>query len=178
MEGFARQAVILDLLDALRAAGSWSGETHVQKSAYFLQEALGVPLGFDFILYRHGPFSFGLREELGEMRRVQLLDVKSRGPYGPSLLVSDGGKQLKDRFPRSVATYRDRIEYIANRLGNRDVVELERLGTALLVQRENASRSDVEKALRLRELKPHVGEDAALKALAEVKQFVDDAPVS
>ena len=35
-----RDAVLLSLMNEMRAKGSWCGETHVQKSAYFLQELL------------------------------------------------------------------------------------------------------------------------------------------
>jgi hypothetical protein len=43
------QAVLLSLIQQLRENGSWCGETHIQKSAYFLQEMLGVPLGLNVI---------------------------------------------------------------------------------------------------------------------------------
>lgn len=49
MEGLQRAAVVFSLIDALSAAGSWCGETHIQKATYFLQEMLDVQLGYDFI---------------------------------------------------------------------------------------------------------------------------------
>jgi hypothetical protein len=54
--------------------GSWSGETHIQKAAYLLRELMDIPFGFDFILYKHGPFSFELRDELSSMRSDRLLE--------------------------------------------------------------------------------------------------------
>lgn len=60
MERLNRAAVLLNLVETLRSKGSWASETHFQKAAYFLQELLRVPLEFEFILYKHGPFSFGL----------------------------------------------------------------------------------------------------------------------
>jgi hypothetical protein len=57
MEDNTRQVVLLSLLETMGARGSWCGETHVQKCTYFLQEALDVPLGLSFVLYKHGPFS-------------------------------------------------------------------------------------------------------------------------
>lgn len=50
-----RQAILLALIQRLREKGSWCGETHIQKSAYFLQELLGVPLDLNVIFYKHGP---------------------------------------------------------------------------------------------------------------------------
>jgi len=37
--------VILTLLKELKARESWCSETHIQKSFYFLQDLLQVPLG-------------------------------------------------------------------------------------------------------------------------------------
>ena len=71
----ARQAILLGLADALLRQGSRNGETHLQKATYVLQTLAGVPLGFAFIPYKHGPFSFALRDELAVMRADALLEV-------------------------------------------------------------------------------------------------------
>jgi hypothetical protein len=55
------------------------------KLAYFSLDVLGVPLGFEFILYKHGPFSFDLSDEITAMRADALLQYQPRQPYGPSL---------------------------------------------------------------------------------------------
>ena len=66
MQLLERYAALLKLVRATNEAGSWSGETHIQKSVFFLQEALATELGYGFILYKlykHGPFSFELRDD-------------------------------------------------------------------------------------------------------------------
>src|ERR1035441_4963526 len=69
-----QRMAVLTLLDReMLAKGSWCGETHIQKATYFLQELLGVDLGFEFVLYRHGPFSFELRDELSSMQADDIL---------------------------------------------------------------------------------------------------------
>jgi uncharacterized protein YwgA len=65
-----RSAILLDVAEQLNANGSWTGETHIQKAAYLMQELLGVPSGFKFVLYRHGPFSFGLRDSLNKLETL------------------------------------------------------------------------------------------------------------
>jgi uncharacterized protein YwgA len=60
MDRLRRAAILTRLIEQLRNGGSWCGETHVQKATFFLQELLNVPLSLDFILYKHGPFSFDL----------------------------------------------------------------------------------------------------------------------
>jgi hypothetical protein len=51
MNQLQRAAILSMLTEALRSKGSWAGETHVQKAAFMLQHAAGVPLDYDFILY-------------------------------------------------------------------------------------------------------------------------------
>jgi len=75
MNRLAQEAVLVGLARRLHDRGSWGGETHLQKATYLMHELLGVPFDFRFILYKHGPFSFELRDELGSMRADRLLDV-------------------------------------------------------------------------------------------------------
>ena len=42
MKRLQKIAILLDLGDAMKYQGSWCGETHYQKTAYFLQELLKV----------------------------------------------------------------------------------------------------------------------------------------
>ena len=59
-----RRAAISRLVEVMRAIGSWAGETHVQKCVYFMQGLLEVKMEYDFVLYKHGPYSFDLHNEL------------------------------------------------------------------------------------------------------------------
>src|SRR5438477_2081289 len=82
----AQRAAVLALLNRkMLERGSWCGETHLQKAMYFLQDLLGVDAGFEFILYRHGPFSFELRDALASLQADGLLDLAIRQQgYGPT----------------------------------------------------------------------------------------------
>jgi len=66
MERFERESLLALLVEALNQRGSWSGSTHIQKSAFFLQDLGETPLDYDFVIYRYGPFSFELRDDLNE----------------------------------------------------------------------------------------------------------------
>ena len=94
MESIKRQVVLLSLIESMKDNGSWCGETHIQKSMYFLQTMFKVPTDFDYILYKHGPFSFELRDSIGDMRGNMLVELSSRIPYGPSYRSSETGKAL------------------------------------------------------------------------------------
>lgn len=172
MNGFKRQALLITLLDALKANGSWCGETHIQKSAYFLSEGIGVPLDLEFVLYKHGPFSFELREVLGEMRGNFLIDLESHLPYGPSLVVSESGRALAERFPNTVKRHASEVNFIATELGSCSVTELERLSTALYARLESPESPQADNAVRINELKPHISIDLAGEAVAKVEDLL------
>lgn len=176
MDQVSQQALLLNLLTVMREHGSWCGETHVQKCAYFLQEGFGVPLGFDFVLYRHGPFSFDLRRRLGEMRGDLLIDVVPHPPYGPSLQVTESGRRLTSRVDQIFHDFGGSIERVAAALGPRSVGELEQLGTALYVLREDPARPVAVRVARLRLLKPHISEALAEQAVVEADHLLEDQP--
>lgn len=174
VEGYKRQVLLLSLLDELKAHGSWCGETHIQKTAFFLEGGLGVPLGLAFYMYKYGPFSSDLRQLLGELRASYLIDIEPRTPYGPSLIVSDAGRELMGRFPKTQERYRNAIEFVAGNLGARSVADLERLSTALFVRKEGILGPE-DQARRLVELKPHVELHQAEEAVETVDSLLADA---
>lgn len=165
-----REAVVAALDDKLFEQGSWCGETHLQKSVYFLQELLRVPTGFDYILYKYGPFSAELREELGSMRSDGFLALLPQpAPYGPKLRTTEAAeRQLVVRWPKTLSRFGPQLDFVARQLGGLDVGSLERLATALWVWRELPEADDAERAARIHELKPHVSIEAATGALRRV----------
>jgi len=63
-------SLLVSLVEKMKNGGSWCGETHVQKCVYFLQQLLKVPMEFNCIMYKHGPYSFDLNDELAFLRGV------------------------------------------------------------------------------------------------------------
>jgi hypothetical protein len=177
MEDARRQAVVLSLIEKLDLYGSWCGETHIQKSLYFLQEIFGVPTGFDFILYKHGPFSFDLRDELNVMLANMIIKLQSKPyPYGPSHLPGDAAERLKELYPKTTKAYEQQIDFIARKLAIYRVAELERLATALYVTLEEGREKTVQiRSRRINELKPHVGIEEAKRAVEEVDVLIKDS---
>lgn len=175
MERLKRAAVVFSLIDALSAEGSWCGETHIQKSTYFLQELLGVELGYRFVLYKYGPYSFDFHEDLQSWRAASLLRVEVRNDYGPSILPSQSAEEIQRLYPKTLQEHITRIQVIARKLGPLGVSQLERLATALYLTRTVAASEDVmERAALLTELKPHVKEEAASRAVQEVDSFLKE----
>lgn len=175
MNRLAQEAVVVGLARRLHDRGSWSGETHLQKATYLLRELQDVPLDFNFILYKHGPFSFELRDALGAMRTDRLLEREVQPPpYGPRFVVSERGRELEARFGRTMERYGAALDWVADRLGDRGVMELERLATALWVTRELGEDATVEtRAGRLHQVKPHVPLADAVEAVSEIDEMLD-----
>ncbi|GIW90161.1 MAG: hypothetical protein KatS3mg109_0593 [Pirellulaceae bacterium] len=171
------QAVLIRLIEKLREQESWCGETHVQKAMYIWKEMLGVDVDFDFLLYKHGPFSFDLRDELTAMRADGLLKLKFQDPgYGPSIVPGEAAESLKRRFPKTLKRYEHQIEFIAKKFGEKTVTELERLATALYVTKKLGPQADVStRAQRIHALKPHVSFDQAERAVRTVDEWRKEA---
>ena len=176
MDRVKRAALILDLINRLRANGNWCGETHIQKAMYFLQEMLKVQLGFVFILYKHGPFSFDLRDELTGLRADELLAFQLQQPYGPRFITTERAKHIQDVFSLTLAAHDKQIGFVARKLGEKGVADLERLATALFVTLKTGDQkvSPDDRARELNKLKPHVSEDAARVDVAELDQIEED----
>lgn len=172
MERLQRASILLKLNVELRKLGSWAGETHMQKATFFLQELLEVPLGFDFVLYKHGPFSFDLRDELTFMRAQGFLQLEPQYPYGPSLVEGAKGELLSKAFERAIERYAAGIRFVSQRLCAKTVAELERTATALYISLREPRVEDV--AERLINVKPHITLPEARAAVSEVEQIMGE----
>lgn len=172
-----REAIVAAMDERLDKAGSWCGETHLQKAIYFLQDLLEVPTDFDYILYMYGPFSRELRRELASMRADGFLNlVPQPQPYGPTLVVTPvAEQQLISRWPKTLKCYEQAIDFVASRLGGLGVGELERLATALWVRQEQPEAAIDEQAERLNSIKPHVSLTEAASALGKVREMEREA---
>jgi hypothetical protein len=173
MDRLIKAALLTRLIEQLRQKGSWCGETHVQKATLFLQDLMLVPLGFEFILYKHGPFSFDLRDELTSLRADELVKLEPQWGYGPRIGTTEQSKYIQGLYSRTLKKYDDRISFITEKLGKRGVSDLERLATAFYVTKRADRPSSVdERAAKLTLLKPHVGRDEAAGAVTESDRMI------
>ncbi|MCA8937399.1 MAG: hypothetical protein KDB68_14465 [Planctomycetes bacterium] len=180
MKRIQRAAVLASLLKHLEEKGSWCGETHMQKATYFLQGLLEVPLGYDFILYKHGPFSFDLSDELGRLEADYLIEeVSQPRPYGPSYrLADDAWKKLTHWEGQTIARAEGSIGFVADHLGDKNVSELERLATALYAtidDRAGAGNTVDARAKWIVGVKPHIALAQARDAVREVDSIMEAA---
>ncbi len=176
MQRLKRSAIVLSLIERLREKGGWCGETHIQKTTYFLQELLNVPLEFKFILYKHGPYSFDLSDELMAMRADMLIQLKSQQPYGPSIVPGPTSEQLKRLFPKTLKKYESEVCFVASQLANYGVADLERIATAFFIANESdMSITTQQMATKINKIKPHISTEQALKALETESKLTTEA---
>jgi len=167
-----RAALLTELVEQMRDQNSWCGETHLQKATFLLEELFDVDLGYDFILYRHGPFSFELRDELQGFASDKLIQYEPQAPpYGPRISVTSQGRSIQATYSQTLGRHADAIAFVAERIDARGVVDLERLATALYVTLETPHASEHDRTQALRALKPHIAEPAALRAIREIDQI-------
>lgn len=167
-----KASLIITFIDKLKEYNSWGGETHVQKAMYFLQHLTHLDLDYSFILYKHGPYSFDFHDQLTEMFSEGLMDNEIiNSQYGPSLVPTASGKRIRDHFASSIKQYHNQMDFIANHLGDKNVVELERMGTALYVTLDGCQEDVESRAGRIIELKPHIKIEKARQAVQNVDRM-------
>ncbi|HQD91557.1 MAG TPA: hypothetical protein PLP71_11170 [Syntrophomonadaceae bacterium] len=172
-------ALIVELARQLRERESWCGETHLQKTAYFLKELMKVPLSYDFILYKYGPYSFDLTEQINILRADDVFRLQPHGNYGPTIVEGKHVSWLTGQHQEIIKRYQKEIEFIAEQLADKKVADLERLGTALYVTRENQTTiGAIERAERLHQLKPHISLEEALEAVQEVDTLIEKVRIA
>ena len=175
LETTERRAVVAQLVKNMRASGGWAGETHIQKALFFLQSLLHVPSPYNFVLYKHGPYSFDLHDDLGNMRANLVLDIKPQRPYGASFGLGDLGETSIQRGEKAVEKYRDQLQFVVDSLGNQDVRTLERYATALFVKITDPNADDITLRNKIIELKPHIPEGSAMEAVHRVSEIEQNA---
>ena len=136
---------------------------------------MDVDLGLDYVLYKHGPFSFDLREELTSIRADGWPTAVPQPPYGPTLKATDPSRRLRTERSAFLDTERPAISFVATQFGAKGIAELERLSTALWVTQEQPRLDDAAVAEEIRRLKPHIGAPEAAKAVTEVHTMRQEA---
>lgn len=172
MKESEKMSITLRLMQGLWDKGSWCGETHLQKSMFFLEVLGEIPLNYDFILYKHGPYSFAFREDLARLRSLGLAELELNPPYGPRYRLSAKGVEFLDRNRAAIKPWGTVLKNVAECLGDKKVGDLEKLGTALLLSRQEAKADMASIASKINKLKPHVSEEEARQALRQLHETI------
>jgi len=165
----SRCALVVQMAKKLRDRGSWCGETHLQKALYILQDISRSNFGYKYVIYKHGPYSFDLNNELAAMRSANILQFQfPREGYGPSIVPTQFGQRVFDTNKDNVHEYDRIIDFVADWFAGSDVRLLEKLATAYFVTAKNPRLPVNERARKINFLKPHVDINSAEQAVEAV----------
>ena len=175
MNRLQKASLIVEMLDKMIEKGSWAGETHLQKCVFFLQNMRNVPIGYEFQLYKYGPFSFDLRDDLVQLQAESMVELSPRSSsYGSSLTPSKTSLLLRKHFPRTLKRYQNELGFVADHFGSLNASDLGRLATAYYFHLKDSSSSDEEIGKMVNNVKPYItvseGADAAqhIRGIASV----------
>lgn len=172
MTSFSEIVLTGRIVERLNSMGSWCGETHIQKSAYIAKIVEQVPLESEFILYKHGPYSFDLSATLLDMRAQNIVVATPQGGYGSSYSLNNGlWSAITRASGGSYDRYMESINFVCSQFAKRKVSELERVATAVFVRVNYSNLSPDEMRSKLMELKPHIGRTESALAFQEAGIF-------
>jgi uncharacterized protein YwgA len=155
---------------SLRQRNSWAGETHIQKAAYIAKEIRGVPFESEFVLYKHGPYSFDLNKSVVHMRGRGILSTIQNPGFGPTMEVNEPlWVALDNAIGHYFSQFEAGINSVCDVLATKNVGELERLATAVFLNKSLGDTSIEEKADEMVRIKPHIPPDLARRAFDEVR---------
>ena len=159
------------VVKSLRGFESWCGETHIQKTCYVAKHVYAIPFESQFILYKHGPFSFDLNSAIGQMRAQQILSSTPQS-YGSTYDVDSAlWNAINTASDNMFEAYKTNVESICKVLAKKKVAELERVVTAVFVYINFFSDNVERMSQKLVELKPHISPREALLAFQEAEVF-------
>ncbi len=168
---FRKHTVILSVIERLRSRRSRTGKTHVQKALALLAVASEIDIPFEFVLYKHGPYSFDVERELEQMLSYAAVDVQPNvDGYGVTIRPGSMGpfvKQQASLSPEEEAA----IDRVCDLVGSKTVTQLERVATAAWIHRCERITAPQKVAERLHKLKPHVSIAEAKAADREFRRF-------
>ena len=132
---------------------------------------MDIPLDLEFVLYRHGPYSFDLRDVLTGLRADGLVRLEPQGPWGPRFVTTEQSAYIQGLYPRTLRHYEGSLTFVAGVLGDRGVAAVERLGTAFYAHQHRETGESIEqKVAWLTERKRHIPIDLVTTAFEEVER--------
>jgi hypothetical protein len=172
---FDKHALILAVVEGLRQQGSWTGKTHVQKTLFLLDASGFLKTSFNFVLYKHGPYSFDFVTELEQMKSYAALNCDTAERWHGVRLSPGMNTPFVKRAAPLPDTTQKAIELACHFVGTKGVVELEPLATAVWIRTREHVVDPEKVALRLHQLKPHVAVHDAQSADREARNLLDAA---
>ena len=134
-------------------------------------------LGLEFILYKHGAYSFDLSDELTGMRADNVIELRTRVQfYGPSILPAENSQLIKNMYPQTIKKFEPLVKFISENFASNGVPALEKLSTALYITRKEDTDGSVEdRSMIIHKLNPHVTVEEAHEAIKSIDLIIENA---
>ncbi len=169
-----KYGLIVTLAQRVEGFNSRFGKTALQKLVYLIQETQGVPSGYQFSFYNHGPFSTELAADLAYLSWVGAVRVSYVNERRAGFAIRTGPKAeeaLADATP-FLDRYRDHIDRVIADFGAMIAKDLELRATIVFVEkdfRRRGRRLD-EQTLgkKVEELKPQFSPSEISAAIREL----------
>ncbi len=176
MDRLWKARLVSDVVEALRENGSWTAESHVQKCTYMVKELFDTEVPFCFVPYKHGPFSFELRDEIGRLLATRVLISEPARPYGPRIRARFESVNLRRQLDRVNHGLSEQIDFVAGKMGEMSASDVGLLATGILVLKEQGSLeiSPQEPLVRFRSLKPAVEEKTCIEYISRAHRLLQD----
>lgn len=170
-----KYALIAELAQRLQTQPSQFGKTSLQKMIYLLQELKGVPIGYQFCLYTHGPFAAQI---LGDLDLVEALGaVKVQyvisGFGGYQISPGNECESIRCKASEFLKENKETIDEVVNQFGKYSAKELELRSTIVYLDRDvkrsnkNLNRDSFIRLVK--KIKPRFNEGTIAKALDELE---------
>ena len=164
MNGYA---IVLRAVRGLNAAKSWTGKTHVIKSLYIASTKADLP--FEFVLFKHGPYSFDANDAIESMSAIGVLEMMATPPYGVRLKPGRTATSVRTEIEPQIV---DAIDSAIRLVGESDVKALEAIATSVWVHEKKHVNSENEWQQEVQNLKPHLDKDLIADAIKRARTFL------
>jgi len=163
-----KYALLLQVIKELNSVGSWSGNTHIQKTVNLVQSLLGQEI-YEFTIYRYGPYSFELRDDLERLVNVELVK-RTFNDHGYHYKITKRGLEYLQnaKFSRKTTNV---IKEIASLFGKAPTHVLELFSTIDYTLTKLNTDNDEFIVEYVKKLKPHFSEKVIRKALKTWKNL-------
>lgn len=135
MTDMRRDAVALRFVEMLSESGIYNSLDRMQKAAFGL-DFIGAPLGCEFMMYKHAPYSFDFEGMVTALRARRFLKTAPK-EAGPIWSVTERADQIMRRFPNTIARLESRMAFAVREYAAMSTLpEMGRINTALLIMRK------------------------------------------
>ncbi len=154
---FRRLGLLAELAERARL-----GRTAFMKLLFFLQERMGVPLGYQFSLYSYGPFDSEVLADISLAERLNVLRSSTVFyPSGQGYDYSPGpdSKGVRDIAGDFLKEHKASIDWVLDSFSGKTAAELELLSTILFVAKFQNPKTVAKLVEQVKLIKPHFSQE-------------------